>query len=211
MPLAPANYGPDNNIFFNGAADYTVSGLWTFLQQPNIPGGGGFDPNAPYTTTGNWSNSGAWAFTGNFSVELAATESITLFALSSIVPPAPAGEIHILSENNTLIGSTNGSMQLFTEDGNIKIEASGLPSVAVEVYGQDHILLSCATGTGFIELIAATETRVTAGDVRLQGGQLIVESMSTQAAAVVAPTTSPPAGYSHVIVNNTTGQLYRMT
>lgn len=183
MPLAPAAYGPDNNIFFNGTADYTLSGLWAFEQTPIIPGGIGFDPNASYNTGGNWNNSGNWNnfgdwnFNGPFNVATSPSNNLLISNYGGPFPPPPAGDFYLLAENNLFLITHNGTILLSTSNGNdIQLFASD-PNATLQMSGNDWVTIS-STGlpTSFIEFVPTTEVRITNGNLRIAVGQFEIDN-----------------------------------
>lgn len=180
MPLAPANYGPENNIFFNGAADFTVSGLWTFEQTPNF-GGGGWDPNNSYSTTGSWTNSGNWIFNGPFNVVTPSSNNIVISNYNGAFPPPPAGDMYLLAEGNIQLATNNGAIALATQNGfDIQLQAAGA-NATMQLYGNDYVTISSTDPASYIELSAPTETRITSGNLRIVVGQLGMDNLQSGA------------------------------
>lgn len=125
-----------------------------------------------------------------------------------------------------LSSATVNAGSLFTVNGPIKFSSlvSGLASF--DVSGN----LSVVAGTAFNSAanITVTGTWIFSNTATLNGvsqinnilgvtgtltaaGALINSGITTQASVLAVPTSGPPTGYSYVIINNTTKQLYRMT
>jgi hypothetical protein len=129
---------------------------------------------------------------------------------------------------NTFLVDASASAMTVNSLGNVTFNATGTFIVDAAVQFQDFGAgLASFDGSGNLSSIAGTAFNA-AGNQTVSGtwafgstvnvtgtttlaGALINSGISTQASSIAIPSIAPPSGYSYVIVNNTSGQFYRMT
>lgn len=122
--------------------------------------------------------------------------------VNDFIVDASSSSMTVNSLNSVSLNSSAGNIVLNATAGHVQLSGFGSGVASFDSSGN----ISSVSGSVF-----NTSSNWSVSGTWTFNSSVTISSAATQASVLGVPTTVPPSGYSHVVMNNTTGQLYRLT